>query len=411
MTQELGERGAVFVLPTSTSGQQGPVAGWLSTAGWAAAAARVIGASWIVTPGGEIDVRAARRGGSDAQLRTPATTSWKRRIPTVAKTAAKDVRQAQRARRFHIDPAAFADRDVAFVWQRHELFHTAGLDLARALGVPSVVFVPATHVWEAEQWGTHRPGWGRYVERYGERPALARADVVACGTDMVARQVLRIGARARSIVITPTGVDLELFRSPNVAAAGAQIRETLGLRDRFVVGWVGSFRRFHALDQAVDAVAGIDDAALLLVGDGPERPRVEQYAREQGVTVVTTGTVSHPDLPAYLAAMDVGLVLAGRNEVFHYSPLKLGEYLAAGLAVIAPAVPQIEARLTEGVDARLVPPGDPVALARALHELHDDPDSRRRIAVAGHEAAEARFAWDQAVVAIQQHLAAVRPSG
>jgi glycosyltransferase involved in cell wall biosynthesis len=277
--------------------------------------------------------------------------------------------------------------------------------------VPSVVFVPATHVWEAEQWGTHRPGWGRYVERYGERPALARADVVACGTDMVARQVLRIGARARSIVITPTGVDLELFRSPDVAAAGAQIRETLGLRDRFVVGWVGSFRRFHALDQAVDAVAGIDDAALLLVGDGPERPRVEQYAREQGVTVVTTGTVSHPDLPAYLAAMDVGLVLAGRNEVFHYSPLKLGEYLAAGLAVIAPAVPQIEARLTEGVDARLVPPGDPVALARALHELHDDPDSRRRIAVAGHEAAEARFAWDQAVVAIQQHLAAVRPSG
>ena len=183
------------------------------------------------------------------------------------------------------------------------------------------------------------------------------------------------------------------------------IRETLGLRDRFVVGWVGSFRRFHALDQAVDAVAGIDDAALLLVGDGPERNRVEQYAREQGVTVVTTGTVSHPDLPAHLAAMDVGLVLTGRDAVFHYSPLKLAEYLAAGLAVIAPAVSQIEARLTDGVDARLVPPGDTVALAHALHDLHDDPDARGRIAAAGRAAAQARFAWDQAIVAIQDHLA------
>ena len=52
--------------------------------------------------------------------------------------------------------------------------------------------------------------------------------------------------------------------------------------DRFVVGWVGSFRRFHALEQAVEAVGATSTGPrLLLVGDGPERPRIEQLARER----------------------------------------------------------------------------------------------------------------------------------
>ena len=95
--------------------------------------------------------------------------------------------------------------------------------------------------------------------------------------------------------------------------------------------------------------------------------------------------------------MDVAVVLAGRNDVFHYSPLKLAEYLAAGRAVVAPDVPQISARLTSGVDAVLVPPGDTQALAGAIAQLHDEPELRRAIARGGHEAALDRFSWDGVV--------------
>ena len=70
----------------------------------------------------------------------------------------------------------------------------------------------------------------------------------------------------------------------------------LGLDGRFVVGWVGSFRRFHALDQLFDALVGIEDATLLLVGDGPERPRIELLARSRNVATVFTGTVPHDEL-------------------------------------------------------------------------------------------------------------------
>lgn len=391
---------AVFVLPTTAVGQRGPVAAYLSTAGWAAAAERVLGGAWIVCPSGTIDPVEARHIGSRAMPadRSEPPGSRLRFIPAPAKTLVKDVRHRHRARAFHVDPVGpWADSDIDFVWQRHDLFQTAGLDLARRLGRPSVLFAPATAVWEAERWGTHRPGWRGLAERFGERPALTTADVVACGAPEVAEQALRMGTRPERIVITPTGVDLDLFDPPPDAAARAAQRDQLGLGGRFVVGWVGSFRPFHSLDRAVDAVADLEGATLLLVGDGPERPAIEARARQRGVHLVCTGTVDHADLPRHLAAMDVGLVLAPADAAFHYSPLKLAEYLAAGLPVVAPAVGTVTARLTDGVDALLVDPADPTALGAALRALRAEPALRDRLSVAGRAAAEAHWSWDEQV--------------
>jgi glycosyltransferase involved in cell wall biosynthesis len=316
-------------------------------------------------------------------------------MPSLLKTAAKDARRWLRGSRFRVDPdGPWRSANLKFVWQRHELFQVAGLELARALGSPSVLFVPAPLVWESAQWGIHRPGWGRWLERVGEQPALRGADLIACGSEMVAEWVRRLGIRDDQIVITPTGVDLDLFA--DLPDPGPP-RRRLGLDDYFVIGWVGSFRRFHALEQAVDAAAQIEGAALLMVGDGPERPKVEQLARDRGVTSVFTGTLPFSELPAYRAAMDVALVMAEPDSAFHYSPLKLAEYLAAGLPVIAPRVAQCTERLRDGVDALLVTPGDANALKEALEYLRDDPTKRTALGRRARAAAEDRWSWDQQV--------------
>ncbi len=395
-------RGAVLVLPTVAAGQQGPVAAWVSAAGWASALRRSLGEVWIVTPEGVMVPDELRRRASTGVLAAASVPPWHHRIPVLVKTATKDAREWERAQRFRIDPdGPWRGHDVACVWQRHELFHAAGPRLARALGVPSVVFVPAPLVWQAEQWGVHRPGWGPWIERVGERTPLRAADVVACGSDAVAEQVRRIGVDDARIVITPTGADPDLFRT---APDRDDARRRLGVDGQFVVGWIGSFRRFHALEQAVDAVAGLDGTTLLLVGDGPERSRVEQRARERGVALVCTGTVPHDAIPEHLAAMDAGLVLASGEREFHYSPLKLAEYFAAGLAVVAPRAGALPEQLRDGVDAVLVRPGDHDELEAALRRLRDDPGLRARIGAAAREAAADRWSWDRSA---ERVLAAV----
>jgi glycosyltransferase involved in cell wall biosynthesis len=345
----------------------------------------------------------ARHEASSPALGSQSMPSWRRWIPTTVTTGIKDLQGWRRARCYQIDPAGpWRDADLAFVWQRHEMFQDAGLRLARTLDLPSVLFVPATLVWQAEQWGVRRPGWGHQLEQVGEAPGLRSADVVACGTEAVAEQAMRIGAPERRIVITPTGVDLDLFADVDDPAAR---RRELGLDGRFVVGWLGSFRRFHAIEQAVEAVAAIDGATLLMVGDGPERPRIEELARHLGVHTVFTGTVNHDDLPSLLAVMDAALVLAPIGAGFHYSPLKLAEYLAAGIPVIAPAVGQLSERLTDRVDALLVPPHDQAALRAALIELRDDPGLAAEIGRAGLATARANWSWDHQVRRVLEALA------
>ncbi|HRA33875.1 MAG TPA: glycosyltransferase [Acidimicrobiales bacterium] len=390
--------GAVLVLPTTTAGQQGPVAALLSTAGWLAACERVVGPSWLVTPEGVLDADAARRLASGAHLAPSESSSLASRLPLLVKTAVKDVRQYARGSSFEVDvDGPWRGAPISFVWQRHELFHTAGLDLADALGVPSVVFAPAVAVWEAKRWGVARPGWGSLVERLGEAPALRRASVLACGSDEVAAEAVRIGADPDRIVITPTGVEIE---PPAAAGEGRAVRTRLGLGDvgdAFVLGWVGSFRPFHALHRLVEVAAGLEGVTLLLVGDGPERPAVEARARELGVRAVFTGTVPHLDLPRYLAAMDAAAVIAPDHGEFHYSPLKLAEYLAAGLPVVAPDVETVSSRLVHEEHALLVLPADRSALRAAIVRLRDDATLRERIGAAGRAEVEARWSWDEQV--------------
>jgi len=405
------QAGVVFVLPTTTEGQLGPVAGWISTSGWAAAAERVVGHAWVVTPHGVLDIetvreRAARRPSAETSSRVPGGRSLLRATPLPVKTAVKDAREWQRARRFHVEangPWCSEDTHVEFVWQRHELFHTAGVELARKLGVPSVVFVPAVHVWQGQQWGVKRPGWASQLERRGEQPALHAATVVACGTDLVAEQVLRLGVDPERVLITPTGVDLDRFTPP---PEGKDVRARLGLDGKVVIGWAGSFRGFHVVEQLVAAAPRMPETVLLLVGDGPQRARIEALVAAAGIEAVFTGTVPAAELPRHLAAMDVGVVMADPRS-FYYSPLKLAEYLAAGLPVVAPDVAPLGKLLDPGGNAVLYPAGKVGALHRALTDLATDAPRRERLR-AGALASASQWSWDEQVRRVRAAIASLR---
>jgi glycosyltransferase involved in cell wall biosynthesis len=405
--------GAVFIMPRPTTGSSGPVAVWVTAAGWAEAARRLWGKTWLITPDGVLSPEEARARASQSGL-TPRTKTWRRFVPQVVKTAAKDVREARKASRFDesIDVEQWSDRKLAFVWQRHDLFHRGGLELARYLGVPFVLFVDAPVIWEAERWGVHRPGWGSLLERFDENPLFRSADLIACVSKDVADEVGTRGVSPERILVTPCAVDVHSF-TPE--ARGDEIRQRYRLQDKFVVGWIGSFRQFHGVDFAIDAAAKlrtvIPELTLLFVGDGAERPHIEERARAAGLHAVFTGTVEYAEIPAHITAMDVGLVISPDSENFHYSPLKLREYMSCGLAVIAPAVGEIPSVIEDWTDGVLVPPGDAAALASAIQALHDRPDQRKAMGQAARTKSVRDASWELQARRAYEAVAALDRSG
>lgn len=375
-----------------------PGAVWLTAAGWAEAARRRFGQVLMVTATGPTDPATARTTATTARSTGVPAPARRRRLVT-ARTAVKDLRDLARALGFarRAGKAVPDGTDATVVWQHHEPWQWSGWLLARRCRAPWVLFVDAPVVWESRAWGVRRPGWGRLLERLGEVPQLRRADVVACVSSAVAQEVRRLGAPAERIVVTPCSADPEVFTRTQHDAS--QVRTDLGLEGRVVVGWLGSFRRFHGLDLLLEAYALArehhPELALLLVGDGAERSSVEDEVRSRALPdVVFTGMVPHDQVPCHLAAMDIGVVVDPGASQWHYSPLKLQEYMASGLAVVAPRSGQVPTTVRDQREGLLVTPNDPVALATCLRALAGDPRLRERLGAAARARSVAAGGWD-----------------
>ena len=286
------------------------------------------------------------------------------------------------------------DRDVPFVWQHHTLFEPRGALVAGALEVPLVIAVEALQVAEARDWGVHRPMWGPHLEERGELRQLRRADLVTCVSSELAEMLAASGVHADRIMVTPNMADPARFRSADRAA----VRASRGLTDRFVIGWVGSFRRFHALDVLLEAFELFartnPSATLLLVGDGPERARCCEFAtRFPSGQVLLPGPVPFDEVPDWISSFDVGVVPAQAGQTFHYSPLKLQEYQAAHVAVVVPDIGQMATTIQEGVNGLKYRPGDRQQLAQRLEELIRDPAQRLALADTGRATIDRAGLW------------------
>jgi glycosyltransferase involved in cell wall biosynthesis len=104
--------------------------------------------------------------------------------------------------------------------------------------------------------------------------------------------------------------------------------------------------------------------------------------------------VPHAEVPALLATASIGLAPYAADAPGYFSPLKLFEYLAAGLAVVAGSIAGVR-EVVGAEHAVLVPPGDPAALAAAVSELAADEAKRARLGAAGRELVAARHTWDR----------------
>jgi glycosyltransferase involved in cell wall biosynthesis len=269
--------------------------------------------------------------------------------------------------------------DAEFFWPDGPV----AMSLARQLGVPFSVKARGSdiHLW------SKRPAIARQIVE-----AAAEASGLLAVSEALRGDMAALGIDPAKVRVHRTGIDLGLFRPLDRAAAKA----ALGIEGPLLVT-VGALIPRKGQELAIAALAHIPGATLLIVGGGPDGPKLARFVRDRGLAdrVRFMGVQPHAALPALLGAADV-MVLPTASEGLANVWV---ESLACGTPVVTSDVGGAREVIDRPEAGRLVA-RDPDAIAKAVGELLANPPNPAEV----RKAAE-RFSWDRNAAELRDHLA------
>jgi glycosyltransferase involved in cell wall biosynthesis len=276
------------------------------------------------------------------------------------------------------------------VYERYALWSFAAMEYARDRGVPGLLEVNAPLI---EEQAEHRTLLDRSAALLvAERAFGAAAALVAVSAE-VAGYLERFPRTRGRVHVVPNGVDP--WRFP----AGLRPSRP-GPPGSFTVGFVGTLKPWHGLGTLAEAFALLSRTApharLLVAGDGPGREGLEADLGARGLRGAAdlVGAVAPEEVPGLLASMDAAVAPYPDLPHFYFSPLKVYEYMAAALPVVASRVGQLAGLIRPGDNGLLCPPGDAGALAEALALLREQPALRRRLGETARADVLREHTWD-----------------
>ncbi|HEX8580224.1 MAG TPA: glycosyltransferase [Allosphingosinicella sp.] len=272
--------------------------------------------------------------------------------------------------------------DAEFFWPDG----VAAMHLSRALGVPFSVKARGSDV---HHWGGVPGVRAQMVEAAREAGGLLAV------SGAMKRDMEALGMPGEKISIHYTGVDLERFRPADRKAAKA----ALGVTGQLLVS-VGALIPLKGQAIVIEALHALPDATLILVGDGPERARLEALAAPLGARVRFLGNRPHGELPGLLAAADVMVLPSEREGLANVWV----EALACGTPVVITDVGGAREVVDRPEAGRLVT-RSAEAIAEGVRAVIAAPSPADAV-----RAAAERFSWQRNAAELQAHLERVAVS-
>ena len=271
------------------------------------------------------------------------------------------------------------------VYERYSLFST----VIAECGVPGILEVNAPLI---DEQRTHRVLVDEQAADAALQEQVQAALATICVSDPVRDWVIARTEGTRVFTV-PNGVNVHRI-TPQPESPGAP-----------VVTFVGTLKPWHGVDVLLRARAQAHkDWQLRIIGDGPMRAELDDLARSLGIDVDFRGAVAPDVIPQHMAGTAIGVApypAMDTDSDQYFSPLKVYEYMAAGLPVVASRVGQLPEIM--GESAYLVPPSDPEALAEALDALVANPVERARVGSDNRRQAEREHSWTGTVDHILAH--------
>ena len=209
------------------------------------------------------------------------------------------------------------------------------LHLARKFNIP-VVFRSIDIANQLVPYPALRP-----VIRFFEKKIYSKADMILTLTPKLSKYVTDMGADEARVKLLPMPVDTNLFH-PSIDLT--EIRQKWGLveKDQIIV-FIGTLFDFSGLDAFIPRFSEvIPEAKLLIVGDGPQRPKLEKIIAESNLQkqVIITGFQPYQTMPQYInlatICINTFLITDATRDIF---PGKIVQYLACDKAVVATSLP------------------------------------------------------------------------
>ena len=275
------------------------------------------------------------------------------------------------------------------VYERYSLWSYRAMEYAKQKGIPGILEVNSPLILEQQK---HRSLVHIQEAENVAIKVFNAAKTIIAVSDAVKDYVSQYINNPDKIKVIPNGVNADRFHPKKITHHAY-----------FTVGFVGSLKPWHGLPILLEAFEKFHhhypQSRLLIIGKGPESDRLKIEINQKNLNSVVqlTGAVPPYAIPFLLEQMDVAVAPYPPLDQFYFSPLKVYEYMAAGLPVVASNIGQISDIIQHENNGLLCPPGDSNALIEAFVSLMRSPQLRYQLGTSARQTILNHYTWDQVV--------------